>query len=95
MKGIDLGSYELETIFVDPPRAGLDEASCDFAARHTHILYISCNPETLRRDLERLTRTHRIEAMAMFDQFPYTRHVEMGALLSSVKRQEKKDTITV
>lgn len=95
MKGIDPGSYELETIFVDPPRAGLDEASCDFAARHTHILYISCNPETLRRDLERLTRTHRIEAMAMFDQFPYTRHVEMGALLSSVKRQEKKDTITV
>ncbi|UFS63613.1 tRNA (uridine(54)-C5)-methyltransferase TrmA [Sulfurimonas sp. HSL-3221] len=81
MKGIDLPSYRLDTIFVDPPRAGMDEASCDFAARHEHILYISCNPETLKRDLEYLTRTHSIEAMAMFDQFPYTHHMEMGVRL--------------
>lgn len=81
MKGIDLAGYRLETIFVDPPRAGMDEASCDFAARHRHILYISCNPETLKRDIERLDATHRVEAMAMFDQFPYTHHMEMGALL--------------
>ena len=81
MKGIELAAYRLETIFVDPPRAGMDKASCDFAARHTHILYISCNPETLKRDLERLGRTHRVEAMAMFDQFPYTHHMEMGAKL--------------
>lgn len=81
MKGIDLGRYRLDTIFVDPPRAGMDEASCDFAARHKNILYISCNPETLLRDLKRLTQTHRIEAMAMFDQFPYTHHMEMGVRL--------------
>jgi len=84
MAGIDLPSYHLNTIFVDPPRAGMDEASCDFAARHTHILYISCNPETLKRDLERLTKTHRIEAMAMFDQFPYTHHMEMGVRLRKI-----------
>jgi len=81
MQGIDLPSYHLNTIFVDPPRAGMDEASCDFAARHENILYISCNPETLKRDLAYLTRTHRIEAMAMFDQFPYTHHMEMGVRL--------------
>jgi len=81
MKEIDLSSYELTTIFVDPPRAGMDEASCDFASRFEHILYISCNPETLKRDLEYLTKTHDIEAMATFDQFPYTSHMEMGVKL--------------
>jgi len=81
MKEIDLSSYELTTIFVDPPRAGMDEASCDFASRFEHILYISCNPETLMRDLEHLTKTHDIVAMATFDQFPYTGHMEMGVKL--------------
>jgi tRNA (uracil-5-)-methyltransferase len=81
MKGIDLEDYALKTLFVDPPRAGMDEKSCDFASRFEHLLYISCNPETLRRDLERLSRTHRVEAMALFDQFPYTDHLEMGVKL--------------
>ena len=81
MKEIDISAYELKNIFVDPPRAGMDEESCAFAARHDTILYISCNPETLHRDLELLTRTHRVEKMALFDQFPYTNHVEMGVKL--------------
>ena len=82
MKEIDLTGYELSTIFVDPPRAGMDEASCAFASRFEHLLYISCNPETLKRDLELLTKTHTIETMAMFDQFPYTAHMEMGVKLT-------------
>ncbi len=81
MEGIDLGSYALKTIFVDPPRSGMDEKSCDFAARFDHLLYISCNPETLLRDLEQLAATHEVEAMALFDQFPYTDHLEMGVKL--------------
>ncbi|MFK5937435.1 MAG: tRNA (uridine(54)-C5)-methyltransferase TrmA [Sulfurimonas sp.] len=81
MKDIDISSYALESIFVDPPRSGMDETSCKFATRHKHILYISCNPETLVRDLEILTLTHDIIDMAMFDQFPYTHHVEMGVKL--------------
>lgn len=81
MKEIDLNSYELKNIFVDPPRSGMDASSCAFAARHERIVYISCNPETLQRDLTLLTQTHSVQAMALFDQFPYTNHVEMGALL--------------
>ncbi len=81
MGEIDIDAYALKNIFVDPPRAGMDEESCAFAARHETILYISCNPETLHRDLEFLTRTHKIEKMALFDQFPYTNHVEMGVKL--------------
>ena len=81
MKDIDINDYNIKSIFVDPPRSGMDEASCRFASRHEHILYISCNPETLVRDLEILTQTHTIVDMALFDQFPYTHHVEMGVKL--------------
>ena len=81
MGGIDIDLYELKTIFVDPPRAGMDEESCAFASRHDNILYISCNPETLQRDLAFLIKTHEIQRMAVFDQFPYTNHVEMGVKL--------------
>jgi len=82
MKDIDIETYEIETIFVDPPRSGMDEGSCRFASRYKNILYISCNPETLVRDLEILSQTHDIIDMAIFDQFPYTHHVEMGVKLS-------------
>lgn len=78
MKNVDIGSYEIDTIFVDPPRSGMDEATCSFAARYENILYISCNPHTLARDMEILCKTHEISDMAMFDQFPYTHHAEMG-----------------
>jgi tRNA (uracil-5-)-methyltransferase len=81
MKEIDIKSYALNNIFVDPPRSGMDEASCDFAARHDTIVYISCNPTTLLRDLERLSQTHTVESMALFDQFAYTNHIEMGVKL--------------
>ncbi len=82
MKDIDIESYDIKSIFVDPPRTGMDEISCEFASRYEHILYISCNPQTLLRDLELLSKTHDVEDMALFDQFPYTHHVEMGAKLT-------------
>ena len=81
MKDIDIESYNMDSIFVDPPRSGMDEDSCKFASRYTHIVYISCNPETLQRDLELLCKTHEVADMALFDQFPYTHHVEMGVKL--------------
>lgn len=81
MKHIDINSYTINTIFVDPPRSGMDNASCMFSSRYEHILYISCNPETLVRDLEILGKTHDVVEMALFDQFPYTNHVEMGVKL--------------
>lgn len=82
LEGLNVADYHLKTLFVDPPRAGLGEEPCAFASRFDHLLYISCNPETLLRDLEILSRTHTIEAMAAFDQFPYTHHLEMGVKLT-------------
>ena len=81
MKGVDLASYQFSTIFVDPPRSGLDPATLALARGFRHILYISCNPQTLKANLEALQDTHDIVASAAFDQFPYTHHLECGVLL--------------
>ena len=78
LAGIDLAGYDFSTVLVDPPRAGLDGATRELITGIEHILYISCNPETLARDLEHLTRTHEVLRAAVFDQFPYTGHVESG-----------------
>ncbi|HQX07227.1 MAG TPA: tRNA (uridine(54)-C5)-methyltransferase TrmA [Zoogloea sp.] len=82
MQGVDLASYTFSTLFVDPPRMGLDDATVDMARRFPHILYISCNPTTLRDNVAALQATHEIRAAAVFDQFPYTSHLECGLLLS-------------
>lgn len=76
-----LGDYRLRTIFVDPPRAGLDDHTVRMAAEFQAIIYISCNPQTLAANLEVLCQTHKIESFAMFDQFPYTDHMECGVFL--------------
>ena len=81
LKDIDLDSYNFSTVFVDPPRAGLDDGTVDLVKRFDNIIYISCNPETLKGNLEALNKTHRIDKFAAFDQFPYTHHLECGAIL--------------
>ncbi|MDX9884456.1 tRNA (uridine(54)-C5)-methyltransferase TrmA [Thauera sp.] len=81
MQGVNLASYRFSTLFVDPPRAGLDEGTIALAKGFDNILYISCNPETLRANVAALSATHRIDAAAAFDQFPYTHHLECGLLL--------------
>ncbi|MDK9693792.1 MAG: tRNA (uridine(54)-C5)-methyltransferase TrmA [Sulfurimonas sp.] len=87
MREIEISSYEIHTIFVDPPRSGMDEDTCKFAARYENIIYISCNPETLARDLALLCQTHTVCDMALFDQFPYTHHAEMGVKLKKKDRE--------
>ncbi|MBG2875307.1 tRNA (uridine(54)-C5)-methyltransferase TrmA [Proteus alimentorum] len=81
LEGIDLKDYQCETIFVDPPRSGLDEKTVELVKTYPSILYISCNPETLCQNLETLIKTHKISKLALFDQFPYTHHMECGVLL--------------
>lgn len=78
---IDLDCYNFTTIFVDPPRAGLDEKSREILKNFENIIYISCNPQTLYRDLKEITKSHKIEKFALFDQFPYTHHLESGVIL--------------
>lgn len=81
---IDLSTYNITTVLVDPPRAGLDTNTCKLISQFDKIIYISCNPVTLVRDLEILTTTHTIVRLAAFDQFPYTEHLECGVFLKKV-----------
>lgn len=73
--------YTFEIVLVDPPRCGLDSTTRHMIAAYNHIIYISCNPEALARDLTELTLTHRIVRIAVFDHFPYTPHLESGVYL--------------
>ena len=81
LKEIDLESYQFSTVFVDPPRAGLDPATLKLIERFDNILYVSCNPATLTDNLRYLSNTHRVASAALFDQFPFTDHIEAGVLL--------------
>ncbi len=81
LQGVDLGGYDLKTVLVDPPRAGLDEGTAKLVAGFNTVIYISCNPQSLVRDLEQLCKTHTVVDAALFDQFPYTPHMEAGVVL--------------
>jgi len=81
LKDVNLKAYDFDSIFVDPPRAGLDDTTRALVKDFEQIIYVSCNPETLHRDLEELTKTHIIENFALFDQFSYTHHIESGVIL--------------
>ncbi|GIU45491.1 tRNA/tmRNA (uracil-C(5))-methyltransferase [Shewanella sairae] len=81
LEGIDLDSYNCNTIFVDPPRAGLDADTVKLVQGYERIVYISCNPHTLLDNLNELSKTHNITRFALFDQFPYTDHMESGVFL--------------
>jgi tRNA (uracil-5-)-methyltransferase len=81
LEGIDLNAYEFTTTLVDPPRSGLDDESVKQTQGYDNIIYISCNPETLHNNLQEFTKTHDIKRFALFDQFPYTHHIECGVFL--------------
>jgi tRNA (uracil-5-)-methyltransferase len=81
---IDLDSFNFSTIFVDPPRAGLDAGTERLVTQMDNILYISCNPDTLAENLKHITKTHRVVKAALFDQFPWTHHIESGVYLQRI-----------
>jgi tRNA (uracil-5-)-methyltransferase len=78
---IDIEQYDFSSVFVDPPRAGLDDDTVELVRHFDHILYISCNPNTLADNVKALSSTHEVKEFALFDQFPYTHHMEAGVLL--------------
>lgn len=82
LKVVDFKELQLDTLLVDPPRAGLDDESVELLKDFKQIVYISCNPETLHDNLTKVSATHKVEKFALFDQFPYTEHIECGVLLT-------------
>ena len=65
-------------VVVNPPRAGLTRPVTDVLTerRVPRVVYVSCDPATLARDVSRLTATHTLDGLRAFDLFPQTPHVE-------------------
>ena len=73
-----------DVVFTDPPRSGCSAAfiSALLRVKPRKIIYISCNPETLARDLFRLTKaSYSVTQLQPVDMFPYTKSIECIALL--------------
>jgi 23S rRNA (uracil1939-C5)-methyltransferase len=73
------GLLPADLVILNPPRAGVDArvtATLEAEAGHLRgVIYVSCDPATLARDLSRLP-SYRIESLHAFDMFPQTAHVE-------------------
>ena len=78
-------SQKYDVVFMDPPRAGASRKFLDCLLRLTpeKVVYISCNPETLKRDMAYLTgHGYRARKIQPVDMFPGTSHVETVVLLT-------------
>ena len=86
-----------DVVIMDPPRTGSDEAFLSSVVRLApkRVVYVSCGPESLARDLKYLTKHgYRMKECTPVDMFPFTRHVETVVLLSQLK-QKPDDYINV
>jgi 23S rRNA (uracil1939-C5)-methyltransferase len=77
---------QLDGLVLDPPRAGCQEVVLEALLQHpvTRIVYVSCDPSTLARDLQVLCRrqtTYRLLSVQPLDMFPQTSHIECIAIL--------------
>jgi len=75
-----------DTVIVDPPRAGLHPKLVERLVQNgpEQLVYVSCNPKTLARDLDKLKRVYTVSDIIGLDMFPHTPHVEV---VVELKRQ--------
>ena len=80
LSGVDT---KFDTIIVDPPRSGLDNTVIGdiYKIRPKTLIYVSCEPSTLMRDLKLLNKIYDVEYIKPFNMFPKTYHVECVCLL--------------
>lgn len=74
-----------DVVIMDPPRSGSDEAFLSSVVKLApkRVVYVSCNPETLARDLQYLTKKgYKVTEATPFDMFPFTAHTEVVVALS-------------
>jgi len=73
-----------DTVVFDPPRTGLDDKLIDLLMRKPikQMIYVSCNPSTLAKNIKTLSRKYHVKSVMPFDMFPQTSHVETVCLLT-------------
>ena len=78
---------EIDMIIIDPPRSGVDKKTIEHILKSNvkNIIYMSCNPITLSRDLNILKEIYLIENSYILDMFPQTYHVECVTLMSRIE----------
>ncbi|MGD6943971.1 23S rRNA (uracil(1939)-C(5))-methyltransferase RlmD [Cytobacillus gottheilii] len=71
--------WKPDVIIVDPPRTGLDRALIQtiLTVKPKKVVYVSCNPSTLAKDIDVLSKKYKIEMIQPVDMFPQTSHVEV------------------
>ena len=85
MEALAAEGESADVVFMDPPRAGSSKKFIESLAKMApqRIVYISCNPETLARDLQLLSKKgYSVKAIQPVDMFPHTNHIECVCLLS-------------
>ena len=82
-KANEIVNIEADTVVVDPPRDGLDKITINklLDGNCKKIVYVSCNPITLARDIKLLNDKYDFKDMTLFDMFPNTKHVETVCIL--------------
>lgn len=82
---------QYESIIVDPPRSGLDKKTKKdiLKINPQQIIYVSCNPITLARDVKELSQKYKIINITLFDLFPNSYHVESCCYL--LRKEEKEE----
>lgn len=82
-KIIEKDNIKPNVVFVDPPRKGLDKKTINLLKelQPSKIIYISCNPATLARDISLLEDKYNLGIVQPVDMFPYTSHVECCSVL--------------
>ena len=83
-------NINIDVVIVDPPRKGLDNKTIDNLIRikPRKIVYVSCNPATLVRDLHILESTYNIKQIKPIDNFPYTNHIESVSVLENKEEND-------
>ena len=78
---------KFDVAFLDPPRAGSTQKFLKSLIKLSpkKIVYVSCNPETLARDLEILNKEYNVNKIQGVDMFPHTKHIESVALITKSK----------
>lgn len=78
---------KIDVLIVDPPRSGLDDAmlECIIKSKIKSIVYVSCNPATLGKNLAVLRSYYHVKHIVPIDMFPHTSHVETVVRLSRTK----------
>ncbi len=80
---IETHEIKADVVFLDPPRKGCDRVAIDtlLQIEPKKIVYVSCNPATLARDINLLEEKYEIKKLSLVDMFPYTSHCESICIL--------------